>query len=271
MVRTRAWVRRYLLIGLFIVAVAAWCQLFIDIPLSKWISDHKIKWHKEISCINSFRQLGKAWVIIWLLTLWGWLTRRSRSFLMGLIVLAVISPSILPIKIATQRYRPETSIRYSSMNINRFCFKAGDLSFPSGDTATVFAIAAVLTSGAGWVKILRGAFFFTIAGAIGALRIVSLDHFLSDVIVGAAIGILGGRIALQYSHIVFKKDLTWMQTFWEKYAVLVLLIGLPLLIALCETTSPLNTFLQGYGPILLIITTMTRHHYRPWLRGAVEV
>lgn len=63
-------------------------------------------------------------------------------------------------------------------------------SFPSGHTSSSFATATVLQRRYGWgVGIPSYAF----AGYVAASRINENRHFLSDVIFGAALGILGGR------------------------------------------------------------------------------
>jgi membrane-associated phospholipid phosphatase len=64
------------------------------------------------------------------------------------------------------------------------------LSFPSGHTSSSFATATVLHSNFGW-KV--GAPAFTVATLIATSRVKDQRHYLSDVITGAAVGILAGR------------------------------------------------------------------------------
>lgn len=64
------------------------------------------------------------------------------------------------------------------------------LSFPSGHTSSSFATAMVLQSNYGW-KV--GAPAFTLASLIATSRVKDDRHYLSDVITGAAVGILAGR------------------------------------------------------------------------------
>ena len=63
-------------------------------------------------------------------------------------------------------------------------------SFPSGHTADSFTIATILQFDYGW-KV--GVPAYALAGLIGAARLDSNRHFLSDVIVGATIGFVVGR------------------------------------------------------------------------------
>jgi CheY-like chemotaxis protein len=79
------------------------------------------------------------------------------------------------VKITTRRLRPDGSNRHS---------------FPSGHTASAFATAGVLKSHYGW-KVGVPAFGF--ATYVGAARMSANKHHLSDVVMGAAIGIAAAR------------------------------------------------------------------------------
>ena len=65
-------------------------------------------------------------------------------------------------------------------------------SFPSAHTATAFGLATVLAA-----KYPRGGlFFFLLAAVAGLQRIQVMDHFASDVLCGAALGVLCGAICI---------------------------------------------------------------------------
>jgi membrane-associated phospholipid phosphatase len=61
-------------------------------------------------------------------------------------------------------------------------------SFPSAHTATAFGLATVLA----WRHPRGALIFFLLAALAGLQRVQARDHFVSDVFVGAAIGILCG-------------------------------------------------------------------------------
>lgn len=66
------------------------------------------------------------------------------------------------------------------------------LSFPSGHAALAFATATCLSAALPrWTPA-----FFLAACAVGAERVLENAHYLSDVIAGAGVGLLGGALAL---------------------------------------------------------------------------
>jgi membrane-associated phospholipid phosphatase len=65
-------------------------------------------------------------------------------------------------------------------------------SFPSAHTATAFGLATVLT----WKYPRGGPVFFGLAAAAGLQRIQVMDHFASDVLVGAALGLICGAASI---------------------------------------------------------------------------
>jgi membrane-associated phospholipid phosphatase len=78
------------------------------------------------------------------------------------------------IKFTTQRTRPDGT----------------SLSFPSGHTSSSFGTATVLQSHFGWKA---GVPAFAVATWVAASRVEKDRHFVSDVVAGAALGIMAGR------------------------------------------------------------------------------
>ncbi len=64
------------------------------------------------------------------------------------------------------------------------------LSFPSGHSAAAFATASVLQSDLGWKAGLPA---YAVATWVAASRVQTKRHYVSDVVAGAAVGILAGR------------------------------------------------------------------------------
>ena len=87
-----------------------------------------------------------------------------------------------PVKHATRRHRPDRSNR---------------LSFPSGHTANAFAIAGVMHAHYGPRLSVP---FYVWSLLVGGARMEDNRHFLSDVIAGAAFGIVVGRLIANTRH-----------------------------------------------------------------------
>jgi membrane-associated phospholipid phosphatase len=68
-------------------------------------------------------------------------------------------------------------------------------SFPSGHTITAFSLATVIAerSDQFWV----GATAYSLAGVCGLSRLTEQDHWLSDVVVGAAMGVAIGKLVVR--------------------------------------------------------------------------
>ncbi|HVC20441.1 MAG TPA: phosphatase PAP2 family protein [Vicinamibacterales bacterium] len=97
--------------------------------------------------------------------------RLGSALLRAGVVAGLVTDAL---KIAVRRTRPN----------------GANYSFPSGHTSVTFASATVLARAYGWKVGLPA---FLAATYVGASRIESRHHYLSDVVFGAAIGIAGGR------------------------------------------------------------------------------
>ncbi len=87
----------------------------------------------------------------------------------------IVSQSLTQgIKFTTTRRRPDGT----------------SLSLPSGHTSSAFATATVLQSHFGWKAGLPA---YAVAAWVGASRVQMKRHYVSDVIAGAAIGLVAGR------------------------------------------------------------------------------
>lgn len=97
----------------------------------------------------------------------------------------LMSASVVSLKYAIGELRPDSSARNS---------------VPSGHTAQAFAAAAFLSEEFGkkykWVPYLS----YSIASTVGVLRIMNNKHYLSDVLIGAGIGILSTKISYWTHH-----------------------------------------------------------------------
>lgn len=208
--------------------------------------------------------MGKACVVLWLFALWGCLVNRWRTPVTVTIAFVVVFLSVCPLKYAVNRRRP-TAASVASGGAADVARKdpAGRFSFPSGDTAVAFAAAGVLIAAlpVGWAPVL-----VLTAGAVGLLRIASLSHYPSDVLVGAAIGVLAARLALWIT-----RRPAWWKPEWlspRRLHLLRLLMGLALLVGPLLFWESMWPFLKVYGiPTLALMLAYVAVAQRPVLRS----
>ena len=115
---------------------------------------------------------------------WGRIFDQPKvsHFGMDLIQAQILTEAFIePIKFATQRERPNGS---------------NHLSFPSGHSAITFATATVIERHLGWRKALLG---YAVATYVATSRLHDDQHWLSDVVFGAAVGTMAGRTVVHHA------------------------------------------------------------------------
>jgi membrane-associated phospholipid phosphatase len=116
----------------------------------------------------------------------------ERAGLRSLEALLVADVATRVIKIGAGRRRPTVSS--SSDHFDPFKFDSNSNSFPSGHTSHVFAIATTfsmeLSGEAPWVPFVA----YPLAAWTATTRVLDRKHWVTDVVGGAALGILSARL-----------------------------------------------------------------------------
>lgn len=234
--------------SVLLLIFSAVCGLFFDRPVSRYFLQTEFNYDTNYWMV-AFKQLGNSWVQVWLALVWAWLAARPKAFFITVFALLVVTVSVWPLKMATSRARPREAIAASSTTE-----QPGEIdsfkSFPSGDTATVFAAAAVISC---YVNIAGSISLFVIAAGIGALRVASLAHYPSDAFAGAAVGLLAA-VAAPW---VLDKLLNWdwqelREKKWNFIAGLVF-AGVPVLLGFLEEKNYILMFLEAYWYVFLAV------------------
>ncbi|HBC29403.1 MAG TPA: hypothetical protein DC006_07130 [Prevotellaceae bacterium] len=77
-------------------------------------------------------------------------------------------------------------------------------SFPSGHTATAFMTATMLTKEYGYKSKWVGFGSYAVASGVGLMRMANNRHWLSDVMVGAGIGVMSTELGYFLADLIFK-------------------------------------------------------------------
>ncbi len=118
----------------------------------------------------------------------GWLLveQCALAFVASLAVGSIILHTI---KLFFGRRRPRDDIEMGLYGFLPFSFDLDYNSFPSGHALTIMCVAVIATSVSPQLAVL----WFAIAAWLGLTRAFLTAHYLSDVLVGAGIGLLSAR------------------------------------------------------------------------------
>jgi membrane-associated phospholipid phosphatase len=239
-----------LLTGL-LLAAAAVCFFVVDERVFSYLRENPQTWHRQLWA-QALKQLGRSYALIWLLLVWVWLTGKHKTVIVCLLSLLITLAAVTVIKGAVRRPRPRDVITTQANVENRKnIFRSW--SFPSGDTASVFAVGAVLAFAAPWPVTLV---FAACCCGVGILRVVVLAHYPSDVFGGAATGILSG-----WSAILIRNRYPGIENIFKGWERILSFIGVILILILIWRLQGLDTLmilLEFYTPIVLIMAVIDR-------------
>jgi undecaprenyl-diphosphatase len=230
------------------------CFVFFDASAFSYLRENPPTWNKNF-CVQAFKQLGKVYVPVWLLLFWAWITGKHKTVIVCFLSLLITMAAVLPVKTLVRRPRPKDVIK-AETKIENETKLSRNWSFPSGDTVSVFAVGTVLAFA------VRRPFILGLAaccGGIGALRVLDLAHYPSDVFAGAAVGIFCGWAAMRIKKL--RPEIENIFKGRERILSFIGVIIIPILIWVFQGPDNLKMLLAFYLPIGLIISVAGRLRY----------
>jgi len=106
-----------------------------------------------------------------------------------LVSLAVASAVLHSIKLVLGRRRPRDELEHGFYGFRLFHYDSQHDSFPSGHAMTIFCVAVILSGVLPTLALL----WFAVALYLALTRAFLNAHFLSDALIGAAIGLIATR------------------------------------------------------------------------------
>jgi membrane-associated phospholipid phosphatase len=190
---------RRLLLGLLVIVVSALGMLFVDEPVLQWARSLDLSLRQAF---RSFTDIGTSgWILIPSGTLlaivlflrrkhisirskaaWGWIA-SLLAFIFVSVGGAGLAASMT--KNIIGRARPKMFDDLGAHTFEPFTFMGKFAAFPSGHSATIFALATVLAML--WPRGRRA--LFAAAAVIASTRFLIGAHYFTDVVVGAVLGI----------------------------------------------------------------------------------
>lgn len=158
-----------------------------DTKFRKLRNDFMPRFHRTL---DNYTQFAPAAVMIGMKTA-GVESRSSwgRMLLSDAFSVALMAGTVQGLKNATNVMRPDGSDNHS---------------FPSGHTATAFMTATMLNKEYGYKSPWIGVGAYSVATATGLMRMANNKHWLSDVMVGAGIGIMATEFGYWLADLICK-------------------------------------------------------------------
>jgi membrane-associated phospholipid phosphatase len=189
--------------GLILIALGLGA-LTIDRALAHFIYDHvNARAHKFLDGITHYAKAGH-WLgaaVLALVVAAGFrhfkVEEDDASLMIGyslafIAMLTLGSGFLHVIKLVLGRRRPRDDMEMGLYGFQPFAFNLEYNSFPSGHALTICCVAVIFTCvWPDWWPL-----FFAIASLLAVTRALLTAHFLSDVLIGAGIGLIAAREVL---------------------------------------------------------------------------
>ena len=178
--------------------------LTIDRPLAHFIYDHvSARTHKALDGITHYAKAGH-WLLAAILALIIAAALRHAGLFANEVTLLInyslafiasltLGSGVLHvIKLVLGRRRPRDDMEMGLYGFMPLAFNPDYNSFPSGHALTICCVAVIFTC----VWPLWWPVWFAIAALLAVTRALLTAHFLSDVLIGAGIGLIAAREVL---------------------------------------------------------------------------
>lgn len=194
------------LIAATLLAMALIAALSVDVSIAHAMNTDSVPGEVQ-ALLNRAETFGHGYGVIFIiLTIWI-LTRCEFRKLTPLIACSLGAGLMADVfKVIIGRSRPYTLPEdFAGSTFTGFMpwwgseslhdtFAHANQSFPSAHTATAFGLAVCLA----WLYPQGSRLFYTLAGLVAVQRMVAGAHYLSDVLSGAALGIMFATMAVHY-------------------------------------------------------------------------
>jgi membrane-associated phospholipid phosphatase len=193
-----------LLLAGFVSILCGLLALAIDRPLAHFIYDHVSGIaHRRLDSITHYAKAGHWLAAAILALIMAAILRHFRladdkvtlliNYSLAFIASLVVGSAVLHvIKLVLGRRRPRDDMEMGLYGFVPLAFNPDYNSFPSGHALTICCVAVIFTC----VWPMWWPLWFGIAAFLAVTRALLTAHFLSDVMIGAGIGLIAAREVL---------------------------------------------------------------------------
>ncbi|HEX4370117.1 MAG TPA: phosphatase PAP2 family protein [Rhizomicrobium sp.] len=188
----------------FVLIVLGLFALLIDRAAAHFIYDHvDARMHKFLDGITHYAKAGH-WLAVAIIALVGAALARHFgvqspdielmiTYSLAFIASLTLGSAVLhAIKLVLGRRRPRDDMEMGLYGFMPLSFNLDYNSFPSGHALTICCVAVIFTC----VWPMLWPLWFAIAALLAVTRALLTAHFLSDVLIGAGIGLIAAREVL---------------------------------------------------------------------------
>lgn len=179
--------------GAAIAGAALGVALLVDVPVARSLHPDAASLARPGRTLSRFGEVGISLPIVGGLVLVGALAQRphlTRTAATTAAAIATSAAAVTVLKFGIGRARPEQDPALGGGELRPF---SGRTAMPSGHTAAAFAMATTLGDASGHAVPRVGLYALATGTAVG--RVIGQRHWVSDVVAGAALGILAGKLA----------------------------------------------------------------------------
>src|SRR5580698_6097072 len=176
----------------FVLIVLGLLALLIDRAAAHFIYDHvNARMHKFLDGITHYAKAGH-WLAVAIIALVGAALARHFGVTNPDIGLLITYSLAFIASLTLGRRRPRDDMEMGLYGFMPLSFNLDYNSFPSGHALTICCVAVIFTC----VWPMLWPLWFAIAALLAVTRALLTAHFLSDVLIGAGIGLIAAREVL---------------------------------------------------------------------------
>jgi membrane-associated phospholipid phosphatase len=195
LIKVHLYMKRFLWLPLCLIVIGLFA-FYLDQPVSQWFDESTHDSWRVFALQITDVGKGAQWFLLAILVFFISKSRGSEklaNWAAHLFCALIVSGALLHVvKFSFGRQRPHISPDRAPLSFHPLNANWDYQSFPSGHTQTLFCVAIFFSML--WPR--KRFLFYSIAVAFAFTRVMALQHFVSDIVGGAIVGIIGTQLSI---------------------------------------------------------------------------